>query len=176
MSNPKIDKEKKIFIILVFVLLFLLVIIGVTIGVSTIAKNNKREFVKKETYSEKMTITCTFEEEKLNLKKTEEIYLEKGVLITRTDKNEWRSTSPNEDTCKYYQTQMAGLNRYTGVSSNANCNETSGTSITTYTINEINRKDLKINQFDYLNEENILDYKSWISYMEKKDYTCVIGE
>lgn len=176
MNNTKIDKEKKIFIILVFVLLFLLIIIGVTIGVSTISKNNKKEYVKKETYREKMTITCSIEEEKSNLKKTEEVYLEKGVLITRTDKNEWKSTSPNEDTCKYYQTQVAGLNKYSGVSSSVNCNETSGTSTTTYLISEINREDLKINQFDYLNEENVLDYRGWITYMEKKGYICEIGE
>lgn len=175
--EKKLSKEMKIIIILLIILFFLLIIIGITIAVGTIAKENEKEKsnTKNEEYKDQITITCSIEENKDDVVKTEQVYLEKGVLITRTDISKWNKTIPREDTCKYYQTQTAKLNNYVGISSSVNCDTTSGTATTIYTISELDRTKTKLKQYDYLNEDNIFDYRSWMNYMQTKEYTCEIS-
>ena len=180
MENKKLTKEKKIFIILLIILFFLIVIIGITIAVGTVAQENNKEKenanTKKEATTNISLITCINEEMPDDITKSEQVYMEEGKLITRTDKSSWNKTEPREDTCKYYQTQTVKLNELYGVTSQVTCDESRGTATTIYTISEIDRTKTKLKQFDYLNEENIFDYKSWMTYMESKEYTCKIGE
>lgn len=180
METKQISKEKKIFIILLIILFFLLIIIGITIAVGTVAQENKKEKeeinVKDEKPNTISTITCINEDMPDDIIKSEQVYLEQGKLITRTDISKWNKTEPREDTCKYYQTQTIKLNNLNGITSSVTCNEQRGEATTIYTISEIDRSKTKLKQFDYLNEENIFDYKNWISYMESKEYKCEIGK
>ena len=47
-----------------------------------------------------------------------------------------------------------------------------GNASAVYMISEIDREDMKLKQFDYMNEKGIFDYKGWTDYMETSGYTC----
>lgn len=164
-------KRIKIIIIIVVIILLILLLSGI-IFLSMNARENGETPNKEPEYKEAMTITCTKEVGHDDVKQTESIYMEKGVLITRRTTAVWTKVEPKEKTCEYYTDQTNGLNTKKGVNASVNCDEQSGNASAVYTISEIDREDMKLKQFDYMNEKGILDYKSWINYMASDGYTC----
>jgi len=166
-------KKKRIWIIIAIVLFFLLVLIGMTILVSKEVENNQVEKRMINKNKEEQTITCIKENGHDGAEETEEVFLKKGILVTRTNKVVWVKPDPKEKTCEYYSLKSQGLNSRPGVTSNTTCDEHSGTSISTYIISEIDKEDIRLKQFDFVNADNVFDYTSWMLYMEKDGFDCI---
>lgn len=165
-------KKKTIKIIGIIVIIILLILVGVTVIVGTEKEKNKVEKRKEVVYPSSQTILCVKEQGHDGVREEEEIYLENGVLLTRTNRENWTRSEPKEVTCKYYTQKSESLNQKPGVRSSCTCDDTRGTSTTTYTIAEIDREDLKLKQVEFLDQNNIFDVDSWILYMEEDNYIC----
>lgn len=174
----KKNKERKIFIILLIILIFLFLIIGVTVGVvGAIEKNNKENSNEQnQEESKEMTIACVKEDGNDDVKKTEEVYLEDGIIIKRTDTSEWDKTDPKQETCDYYTLQTTKLNQLDGVSSEVTCNELKGKAVTIYTISEVNKDEIKLKQFDYITENYTFSGSGWMTHMKKNGYECSVNQ
>lgn len=168
-------KEKK-WIIVILVIIFSLVLI-ITTNVAHNA-NQKEEEIKEieKKIADTMTIICTNENGNDGVTQIEEVYIEKGVLISRTNIYEWSKPEPKEKTCEYYTLMTEKLNALTGITGTVYCNEakTSGNAKIIYTIESVNREDVKLKQFDYLDDNNIFDANAWKYYMENSKYKCSV--
>ena len=171
----KKDKEK--WIIVGIVLFFLFVLIGTTVIVGNDLQKRNKEVQKrtKKVYPAEQTITCTRENIRDDVTVTEEVYLQNGELVTRTNTAYWSKTEPREMTCKYYNDLAAGLTGRPGVTSTTNCDDRSGRNTTIYRLNEIDKEDLKLKQFDFVDSYNKFDAQAWKIYMEKDEYICEIS-
>ena len=166
--------KKKTKIIIIGIVLLILLLIGIII---LILNQYEKVTVEKRIirdYRESQTITCIKEKNAANVEETEELYLEKGIVITRTNIARWSNTDSLENSCKYYTNKTTGLTGKPGVNVSTNCNDTSGVSTITYTLAEIDKEDIRLKQFDYIDADNHFDYNSWIIYMEQGGYTCTI--
>ena len=170
-------KKKKNWIIVGIVLFFLFVLVGTTIIVGNdLQKRNQK--VQKRTekiYPAEQTIYCIRENIRDDVTVTEEVYLQNGELVTRTNTAYWSKVEPREMTCKYYTDLAAGLTGRPGVTSITNCDDKSGRNTTIYRMNEIDQTDLKLKQFDFVDSYNKFDAQAWKIYMEKDEYTCEIS-
>ena len=108
--------------------------------------------------------------------KTEEVYVEQGRLITRTNTYEWSKPEPKEKTCEYYTLMTEKLNALQGITGTIYCNDakTSGNAKIIYTIQDVNREDVKLKQFDFLDKDNIFNVSAWKYYMENNKYKCTM--
>ncbi len=167
-------KKDRKWIIASIVIIFSLVII-ITTNVAHNA-NKKEEEIKEieKKIADTMTITCTNENGNDGVIETEEVYIEKGILITRTNTYEWSKPEPKEKTCEYYTLMVEKLNSLPGITGTVYCNEakTSGNAQIIYTIENVNREDVKLKQFDYLDDNNTFDANAWKYYMENNKYKC----
>ena len=170
-------KKKKIWTIIGIVFFFLFVLIGTTIaaGNDLQKRNNKVEKRVEKSYPAEQTINCVKENARDDVTVTEEVYLQNGELVTRTNTAYWVKTEPREMTCKYYNDLASGLTRRPGVSSTTNCDDTSGRNTTIYQMNEIDKTDLKLKQFDFVDSNNKFDSLGWKNYMENDGYVCEIS-
>ncbi len=164
------SKKKKIILIAIAALLLLVLMIIMTVLALNARESEKVE--KREATKDVLTITCVKENAHDDVTETETVYLEKGILITRTDNDTWTKREPSQKTCDYYNSKNTGLNTKEGVSSRVDCNETRGNFTATYTIANVDKEDTQLKQFDYINQDNIFDYRSWKSYMEKDGFKC----
>ena len=169
-------KKNRKWIIASIVIIFSLVII-ITTNVAHNA-NKKEEEIKEieKKIADTMTITCTNENGNDGVIETEEVYIEKGILITRTNTYEWSKPEPKEKTCEYYTLMVEKLNALPGITGTVYCNEakTSGNAQIIYTIENVNREDVKLKQFDYLDDNNTFDANAWKYYMENNKYKCIM--
>ena len=167
-------KKDRKWIIASIVIIFSLVLI-ITTNVAHNA-NKKEEEIKEieKKIADTMTITCTNENGNDGVIETEEVYIEKGILITRTNTYEWSKPEPKEKTCEYYTLMVEKLNSLPGITGTVYCNEakTSGNAQIIYTIENVNREDVKLKQFDYLDDNNTFDANAWKYYMENNKYKC----
>lgn len=164
-------KKRDKILIIVGAVLFLFLLIGITIAAMS-ASGEKAEKRVTPTYKDEETITCIKENSHDEAEETESLYLQKGVLITKRNTVTWSKREPKEKTCEYYTTQSRGLSAKEGITSSIECNETRGTFTATYTIAELDREDIRLKEFDYLNSKGIIDTRSWIFYMKNEGYTC----
>ena len=166
--------KKKTKIIIIGTVVLLLLVLGIII---LILNQYEKETIEKRVvkeYRDSQTITCIKEKNAANVEETEEVYMEKGVVITRTNTARWSNSDSLENSCKYYTNKTAGLTGKPGVNVSTNCNETSGVSTIIYTLAEIDKEDIRLKQFDYIDSENHFNYNSWIIYMEQGGYSCTI--
>ena len=164
-------KKKKIILIVVAVFLLLLLMVIITM-MALNAKNSETVEKRESNKKEEFTITCVKENAHDDVTETEIVYIQKGVLITRTDNDTWNKREPSEKTCDYYNSKNTNLGTKKGVTSRVDCNETRGTFTATYTIAEVDKEDTQLKQFDYINQEGIFEDRSWRSYMEKDGFKC----
>jgi len=164
-------KKKKKILIIIAIILVILFLSWIIVSVHRIkSKTERREIV----YPDYQTITCTKEGAHDGTTKTEEVYLQKGKIITRTDITSWNKTIAKEDTCSYYTLMSQKLNALTGITSTVNCNEYRGEVKTIYTIAEMDTENTKLKQLEYTDLEGNFDYREWIIYMKKDNYSCKI--
>ncbi len=166
-------KKTKLFIIGIVILILL--VIGIII---LILSQYEKESVQKRVvrnYKDTQIITCIKEKNAANVEETEEVYLEKGVIITRKNTARWSNSDSLENSCKYYTNKTDGLLGKPGINVITNCNDVSGVSTITYTLADIDKEDIRLKQFDYIDSENHFDYNSWIIYMEQSGYKCTLS-
>ncbi|MBQ6135005.1 MAG: hypothetical protein IJI60_01665 [Bacilli bacterium] len=164
-------KKRTKILIIIIVIILLILLLSAIIFLSMNARDSKEKDTKPE-YKEAMTITCIKEVGHDEVKQTETVYMENGILITRRTSAVWTKAEPKERTCEYYTDQTNGLNTKKGVNASVTCDEQTGNASAVYMISEIDREDMKLKQFDYMNEKGIFDYKGWTDYMETSGYTC----
>lgn len=163
--------------IIIGVISFFIIVLIITTNIAHRA--NKKEAEVKEIekkMADTMTITCINENGNDGVVQTEIVYIEQGKLITRTNKYEWSKPEPKEKTCEYYTLMTEKLNALAGITGSVYCNDakTSGNAQVVYKISEINKEDVKLKQFDYLDEDNMFDSSTWKYYMENSKYKCSI--
>ena len=166
-------KEKVLIIITIVILIMILVGATVFAGYELEKKNKRIEKKVVENYKDSQTITCTLEKNKEDIEQIEEVYIEKGILIARINRYTWSREEAKEVTCKHYTSLANNSSTLAGVSSVVNCDAFSGNVTTTYTIAELDKDNIKLNQFDYIKENNTFDYAGWKYYMQNKGYSCV---
>ncbi len=166
------SKKKKKRLLIIGIILIIILLSWIIISIYKIRYKKEKQEV---TYPEKQTITCTKENAHDETTKIEEVYLEKGKIITRTDTTTWNKAIPKEQTCEYYTLNSQKLNALTGITSTINCNEYRGDVKTIYTIAEMDTENTKLKQLEYTDIEGTFDYREWIIYMKKDDYTCEIN-
>ena len=159
--------KKRIIIIICIGLAFLLILLG-TLLLAMSENERKSQERKVDNYKEERTITCTKKRDSNGVIEEESVYIQKEVLITRTNTSRWENA--DEQTCKYYTHKSEGLNAIAGISSTTNCG--GGYSVTTYQIAEMDKETTKLKQFEYINEENTFNYQLWEIYMKSNHYTC----
>jgi len=170
-------KKKKTWIIVGIVFFFLFVLIGTTVVVGNDLQKRNRIVEKRmeKNYPAEQTINCVKENARDDVTVTEEVYLENGELVTRTNTAYWVKTEPIEMTCKYYNDLAAGLTGRPGVTSTTSCDDTSGRNTTIYRMDEVDKTDLKLKQFDFVDSHNKFDVMAWKIYMEDDNYVCEIS-
>ena len=163
-------RKKRIITVEGCLILLLLLIAGTTLFVHG---SKESEIQKKEVeYPEEQTITCFKEQGHDEAEETEIVYLQKGKLIRRENIVDWTNSPSKERTCEYYTKNSAGLNSYKGVSSTCNCGDSYGHYTATYVIAELDREEVRLKQFDYLNENDIFSAAQWRIYMEERNFKC----
>ena len=165
-------KKKRIVLIGISLTALFLIVMGTTILAMNAKENEKVEKRLAPEHKEEQTITCVREKGHDDVEETETVYMQKGVLITRKNTASWYKAEAKEQTCTYYTTKNEGLNAKPGVTSSLDCNENRGNFTATYTIADMDKEDMKLKQFDYINNQNIFDYRAWMEYMRKDGYTC----
>ena len=168
----KQEKRKKRAIWISVLLIILLLTISSTTLFVQGAKEGEIQKKEREEYPEEQTISCYKEEGHDGVEETETVYLQRGVLISRTNRAEWSKSTPSEKTCEYYTKNSTGLNAYQGITSTCNCDSNRGTYTATYTIAELDRTQSRLKQFDYLNEKGIFNVTSWRIFMEDSGFDC----
>jgi len=165
-------KKKRKLVYLILVLLFLLFIGGFILLVSTVTQKENVQKREGYNYKKNLTITCTSTtQDDVNI--TEEVVIENSVLILRRDIASWyKGDTTGEKTCKYYTSKASGLAVKQGITCTTNCDERQGTSTTVYTISELDKEDVKLKQFEYINEKDFFDYYGWMTHMRNKGYDC----
>ncbi len=167
-------KRKKI---IVGIILFFVIVLIITTNVAhkaTQKEEEAKEIEKKMV--DTMTITCINENGNDDVVQTEIVYIEKGILISRTNIYEWSKPEPKEKTCEYYTLMAEKMNALPGITGSIYCNEakTSGNAKIVYLISEVNKEDVRLKQFDYLDEDNLFDANAWKYYMENSKYKCSV--
>lgn len=168
--------EKKLKLLTISFLLIILVLISTSIILYT-SENNKEEVIQeREDINISKTITCISNEQKDDVYDTEIVRIENGILLTRTNIKNWTHSIPNQVTCNYYTEQSTKLNNLSGVESKITCNDLEGTIETTYTIGEINKDEVRLKQFDFMEKNNIFYETGWLDYMKRSNYKCTSNE
>jgi len=167
--------KKKLIIIGIAFLVLIILIITTNIAHNAYTKEEKIKEIEKKV-AETMTITCINENGNDGVIETEEVYVEQGRLITRTNTYEWSKPEPKEKTCEYYTLMTEKLNALQGITGTIYCNDakTSGNAKIIYTIQDVNREDVKLKQFDFLDKDNIFNISAWKYYMENNKYKCTM--
>ena len=167
--------KKKLIIIGIAFLVLIILIVTTNIAHNAYTKEEKIKEIEKKV-AETMTITCINENGNDGVIETEEVYVEQGRLITRTNTYEWSKPEPKEKTCEYYTLMTEKLNALQGITGTIYCNDakTSGNAKIIYTIQDVNREDVKLKQFDFLDKDNIFNVSAWKYYMENNKYKCTM--
>ncbi len=165
------SKKKKKRLIILGIILIIFLLTWIIISIYKIRYKKEKQEI---TYPEKQTIICSKEKSHDDTSRIEEVYLEKGKIISRTDTITWNKTIPKEQTCEYYTLNSQKQNALTGITSTINCNEYRGEVKTIYTIADMDTDNTKLKQLEYTDIEGHFDYHEWIIYMKKDDYTCEI--
>ena len=165
-------KKRKNLIIVGIVLFFIIFTVVTTVIASNDMRSRQVEKRVTKVYKEEETITCYRENGHDGASETEEIYLQNGELVTKKNTASWTKAEPKEKTCEHYTQKSEGLNGKAGVTSSVSCDETRGNFSATYILSEIDKKDMKIKQFDFVDSQNKFDSQAWIIYMEKDNYEC----
>ena len=163
--------KKKVIISVSTIGLFLIIIIGIIV-LSSKEQETQIQQRQEVPLSKEYTISCTSSEKTDDVKQTEIVYIKNNILITRTDISTWNKENPDNRTCTFYQKRVEKMNALEGISSTVTCDSTSGTYTTIYTIAEMNREITKLNEFNYLEENDKFDFVSWVDYMKSHKYTC----
>lgn len=167
--------KKKTKLLIIGIVILILLVIGIII---LILSQHEKETVQKrvqKSYRDSQTITCIKDKNAANVEETEEVYLEKGVIITRKNIARWNNSDSLDNSCKYYTNKTEGLLGKPGINVSTNCTDTSGVSTITYTLAEVDKEDVRLKQFDYIDSENHFNYNSWIIYMEQGGYHCTLS-
>ncbi len=167
--------KKKLIIIGIAFLVLIILIVTTNIAHNAYTKEEKIKEIEKKV-AEAMTITCINENGNDDVVQTEIVYIEKGILISRTNIYEWSKPEPKEKTCEYYTLMAEKMNALPGITGSIYCNEakTSGNAKIVYLISEVNKEDVRLKQFDYLDEDNLFDANAWKYYMENSKYKCSV--
>ena len=146
--------------------IFLLFVVVLLCG----CEDTKKEEV--ESYSDKnITLTCTYTDKDLIDHKID-LLIEKGVLISKTETLTW--VDKDVTTCNFYKERNGIYAELTGIIDRVDCNDNSGTRETTYIINELNDKEVRIKEFQYIrSEDSIFEINSYKNYMNKKGAKCI---
>ena len=168
--------EKKLKVLTISFLLVILVLISTSM-IIYITDNNKEESIQeREEINTSKTITCTSNEQKDDVYDTEIIQIKNGILLTRVNNKYWKHSTPNQVTCNYYTEQSSKLKNLSGIESQITCNDLEGSIETTYTINEINKDEVRLKQFDFMEKNNIFNETGWLEYMKKSNYNCISNQ
>ena len=168
--------EKKLKVLTISFLLVILVLISTSM-IIYITDNNKEESIQeREEINTSKTITCTSNEPKDDVYDTEIIQIKNGILLTRVNNKYWKHSTPNQVTCNYYTEQSSKLKNLSGIESQITCNDLEGSIETTYTINEINKDEVRLKQFDFMEKNNIFNETGWLEYMKKSNYNCISNQ
>jgi len=165
-------KKRTIILIVIACVALLLIMLGTTMLAMNAKKTEEAEKRVTPEYLEEQTITCTREKYHDDVDEVVTLYMQKGVLITKSEADSWYKAEAKEKTCEYYTSKNKGLNTKKGVSSSVTCDERRGNFNATYTIKEMDKEDMRLKEFDYIDEREIFNYKLWIQFMQNNGYKC----
>jgi len=168
--------EKRFKIIIISFLLIIIVLISTSLILYVNDNNSEETIQEREEINTSKTITCTSNYQKDDVYDIEIVQVENGILTTRTNNKYWKHSTPNQVTCNYYTEQSTKLNNLTGVESQITCNDLEGSVETTYIISEINKDEVRLKQFDFMEKNNIFYEAGWLEYMKKSNYNCTSNQ
>ena len=168
--------EKKLKVLTISFLLIILVLITTSMIIYITDNNKEKTIQEREEINTSKTITCISNEQKDDVYDTETVQIENSILLTRVNSKHWNHSTPNHITCNYYTEQSTKLNKITGVESQITCNDLEGSIETTYTINEINKDEVRLKQFDFMEKNNIFNETGWLEHMKKSNYKCTSNQ
>lgn len=164
--------EKRLKLITISFILIILLLVSTSIIIYSTENNKEEGIQEREEINTSKIITCISNEQKDDVYDTEIVQIENGILLARTNSKHWNHSTPNQVTCNYYTEQSTKLNNLTGVESHITCNDVEGSVETTYTISEINRDEVRLKQFDFMEKNNIFYEAGWLDYMKRSNYNC----
>ena len=106
-----------------------------------------------------------------DIKHTVKLVIENNILITKTYISSWDNKT--EKTCTFYKEEAQKHNVYEGVSDSTDCDSTSGTRTTVFTLSEIDKNEVYLPETKFIGSNQEFDINGYKTFMENDDYSCV---